>query len=87
MFVKVRRIYERGIEEGTFRPVDPVLTHLVVMGSLLFFVASEPMRSRLVADGKLPITQAPSTEAFVRNLQDLIVRGLTAPPADGAGKA
>jgi TetR/AcrR family transcriptional regulator len=83
MFVKVRRIYEQGIEEGTFRPVDPVLTHLVVLGSLLFFFASEPMRSRLIADGRLPVAEAPSTEAFIRNLQDLIVRGLAAAPAPG----
>jgi AcrR family transcriptional regulator len=78
LFVKVRRIYEQGIEEGTFRPVDPVLTHLVVMGGLLFFFATEPMRARLIADGKLPVAQAPTAEAFIGNFQDLMVRGLAA---------
>ena len=84
MFVKVRRIYEQGIEEGTFRPVDPVLTHLVVMGSLLFFFATEPMRARLIADGGLPVAQAPQPEAFIANLQEILVRGLAARPSPAA---
>ena len=87
LFVKVRRIYAQGIEEGTFRAVDPVLTHLVVMGSLLFFFASEPMRSRLIANGRLPVAQAPTADGFIRNLQDLIVRGLAAAPAPRPGVA
>jgi TetR/AcrR family transcriptional regulator len=87
LFVKVRRIYEQGIEEGTFRRVDAVLTHLVVMGSLLFFFASEPMRSRLIADGSLPVAQAPTADAFVLNLQELIVRGLAVKPASRPGAA
>jgi TetR/AcrR family transcriptional regulator len=78
MFVKVRRIYEQGIEDGTFRPVDPVLTHLVVMGGLLFFFATEPMRARLIADGRLPVAQAPTAGEFIASIQDLMVRGLSA---------
>jgi AcrR family transcriptional regulator len=91
MFVKVRRIYERGIEEGEFRPVDPVLTHLVVMGSLLFFFATEPMRARLIADGGLPVARAPEPGAFIANLQEILVRGLVvesgATPAAADGPA
>jgi TetR/AcrR family transcriptional regulator len=86
LFVKVRRIYEQGIEEGTFRAADPVLTHLVVMGSLLFFFASEPMRARLIEDGRLPVAQAPTADAFVRNLHELLVRGLAAPASSPQAK-
>ncbi len=87
VFVKVRGIYERGIEEGTFRPADPVLTHLVVMGSLLFFFSTEPMRARLIADGKLPVALTPRPEAYIANLQEILVRGLAAgaPPAAAEG--
>ncbi len=76
MFVKVRTIYEQGAREGTFRATDPVLTHLVVMGSLLFFFATELMRTRLIADGSLPVAEAPRPDAFLANLHEILVRGL-----------
>jgi hypothetical protein len=38
----VRRIAERGVREGSFRPVDPLLTHLSLGGSLLIVFATAP---------------------------------------------
>jgi TetR/AcrR family transcriptional regulator len=75
----VRGIVEQGIAEGTFRPVDPLLTHIMVVGSLLFFLATESFRSKAVARVKPP-GGPPTTAAFVAHLQELMVRGL----ADGA---
>jgi hypothetical protein len=50
----VRHIVERGVREGTFRPVDPLLTHLTVVGSLLFFFVSARLRARLTVEDASP---------------------------------
>ena len=42
------------------------------------------MRSRLIREGKVPIRGFPEPDAYVRNLQDLLVRGLRAEALPGA---
>lgn len=84
IFGAVRSIVERGVSEGRFRPVDPVLTHLGLIGSLVFFFATAAFRSRLAAEGKIPFV-APPAEAYVRHIQHLMTRGLAAgAPDEGA---
>lgn len=74
----VRRIVERGVREGSFRPVDPLLTHLSLVGSLLFFFATAPVRARLFAQAKVR-AKVPEAAAYVKHIQDLISHGLAAP--------
>ncbi len=81
VFQRVRGIVQRGIAEGEFRPVDPVLTHLALMGSLLFFPATGPMRERLARDGKIRVPEFLDAETYVRNLHSLLLDGLRAEPA------
>jgi TetR/AcrR family transcriptional regulator len=76
----VRRILERGVADGAFRPVDPLLTHLSLVGSLAFFFATAHFRERLLADSDLGI-ESPDGAAYVRHLQDLITHGLAADSA------
>lgn len=71
----VRHIVERGVREGVFRPVDPVLTHLSLVGSLVFFFATARFRERVLADERLGLTP-PDAATYVRHLQDLIAHGL-----------
>jgi hypothetical protein len=76
----VRGIVEQGVEEGSFRPVNPLLTHLSLVGGLLFFFATEPFREQVVRGvrtGQAPLTY----DAFVAHMQELMVRGLAAAPA------
>lgn len=75
VFRLVRQIVEDGIAEGSFRPVDPLLTHLGLIGSLLFFFATEPARTKILArrPGAPPM---PDPATFVRHLEELVVRGL-----------
>jgi AcrR family transcriptional regulator len=84
IFTVVREIVERGVREGSFRPVDPVLTHLSLIGSLAFFFATAPFRDRAIAAGRLPLSP-PAAEAYVRHVQELMTRGLAAEAAEGAG--
>jgi TetR/AcrR family transcriptional regulator len=73
----VQRIVARGVHEGDFRPVDPVLTHLSLVGSLVFFFATRRFRERVLADRRLEIAP-PDPAAYVRHIQDLLTRGLAA---------
>ena len=48
----VRGVLEAGVRDGSFRPVDPLLTHLGVIGSLIFFFATAEFRRRALAEIK-----------------------------------
>jgi AcrR family transcriptional regulator len=76
----VRRIVERGVREGAFRPVDPVLTHLSLVGSIVFFFATTRFRERVFA-ARLRL-EPPDAAAYVRHIQDLITQGLAAQRVD-----
>ena len=75
-----RRLAERGTREGLFRPVDPLLMHFGLVGSLVFFFATEPARRRAAAQGRVPFPM-PDSSAFLRYLEELTLRGL-APAED-----
>ena len=74
----VQRIVARGVREGDLRPVDPLLTHLSLVGSLVFFFATARFRERLLAGRRPPMTP-PDATAYVRHIQDLLTHGLAAP--------
>ena len=48
-----RRLAERGAREGVFRRVDPLLFHLTLVGSLIFFFATEPARRKAAAQARV----------------------------------
>jgi AcrR family transcriptional regulator len=71
----VQRIVARGVRDGDFRPVDPVLTHLSLVGSLVFFFATTRFRERVLAKRRPPI-KPPDAGAYVKHVQDLLTHGL-----------
>jgi len=79
IFRHVNNIVAQGVREGTFRPVDPLLTHLTVIGSLVFFFATSPMRQRVIDSGKASI-RPPDPADFVAHLKELMTRGLSSAP-------
>jgi TetR/AcrR family transcriptional regulator len=78
----VERIVERGVREGALRRVDPLLTHLSLVGSLVFFFATARFRERVLSAGRVGVR--PDAAAYVRHIQDLITHGLLARGAEGA---
>jgi len=57
-----RRIAERRVRDGTLRPVDPLFTHLSLIGSLLFFFAKAPFRERLAKATDAPLRAPPASD-------------------------
>jgi len=82
IFSVVREIIEKGTRDRTFRQVDPLLTHLSLIGSLVFFFITAPLRDRLISEAHVR-AEKPEPEAYVRHVQDLMTRALAAeaPPA------
>ena len=82
IFSVVREISEKGTRDRTFRQVDPLLTHLSLIGSLVFFFITAPLRNRLISEAHVR-ARNPEPEAYVRHVQDLMTRALAAeaPPA------
>jgi AcrR family transcriptional regulator len=70
-----RRLAERGAREGLFRRVDPLLLHMALMGSLIFFFATEPARRKAAAQARVGFV-LPDSKAFLRYLEELTLRGL-----------
>jgi AcrR family transcriptional regulator len=73
----VQRVVARGVGDGDFRPVDPLLTHLSLVGSLVFFFATARFRARVLA-ARRPAVPAPDAATYVRHIQDLLTHGLAA---------
>jgi AcrR family transcriptional regulator len=73
----VGRLAERGVREGVFRPVHPILFHLGLVGSVAFFFATEPARRR--AAPQLPF-KPPIPKAFIRHVEEMTLRGLSPEP-------
>ena len=74
IFGLVQEIIDQGIQEGTFSAVDSYLTHISLLGSLVFFFTFTPIRARL-EEGGLPIS-VPDVREYVRHLQQVLGRGL-----------
>jgi AcrR family transcriptional regulator len=72
-----RRLAQRGLREGLFRRVDPVLFHFSLVGALGFFLATEPARRRAAA--QLP-PEMPAPQAFIQHLEEMTLRGLVPGP-------
>ena len=86
IFGLVREVVEQGVRQRSFRRVDPLLTHLSLIGSLVFFFATTPARNRLIRQRSLPLRRAPSAAEYVRHIQELVTFGLAAPASPPVGK-
>jgi TetR/AcrR family transcriptional regulator len=79
MFGLVREIVQQGVQQRSLRRVDPILTHLGLIGSLVFYFATAPTRNRLISEGKLGLKKEPPISEYVRHIQEWIALGLSVP--------
>jgi AcrR family transcriptional regulator len=76
LFKLVQGIIEQGVREGTFTNVNSYVTHISLLGSLVFFFATKQIRE-LLAGAPLP-SSVPEVRNFVRDLELTMRRGLIA---------
>lgn len=75
-----RSVVAAGQESGEFRPVNPFVTHLLVVGSVVFLANALRLRERLVAEGA-PLPEIPPEPAALGELvTEILLHGIAAPP-------
>lgn len=87
IFQFVGKVLDQGRESGAFREVDPVITHMILVGSMLFLVAGTPIRTRirsLTGGAARKAFKEPAPEDLAAHLSGLLLDGLR--PAAPAGK-
>jgi len=77
VFLGLREIISRGVRDGEFRDVDPSIVYMNLIGGLVFFLATEPVRRRTFEAQRLG--EPPTIDAYVRYVQELMHRGLERP--------
>lgn len=79
LFGTIRAIVEAGVRSGEFRKVNPLATHIGLIGSLMFYFSTERFRANKLAS--LPAGSDPPTAAeYLSHVEELMVRGLAAEP-------
>jgi hypothetical protein len=78
----VRKLIAEGTASGEFRELDPVLSHLTLVGAVLFLNAAAPIRERASALG--PDFELPEPAGDIAGfLNHMLLDGLASPLASG----
>ena len=78
----VRGLIAEGTASGEFRGLDPVLTHLTLVGAVVFLNATAPIRERAAALG--PAFDLPEPTADIAGfLNHFLLDGLASPDPQG----
>jgi len=81
----VGRVLADGVAGGELRRTDPMLTHLAIVGSVVFLNSIAPLRAR--AAGLVPGGALPPTDTDVGGfVADLVLNGLAVGPSQGASR-
>lgn len=74
IFRVVADVLAEGVKKKAFRKTDPLLTHVTLIGSMIFLVASQPIRERLAKFAG--IEHAQTLEDLARHTGNLVLKGL-----------
>lgn len=78
----VRALIAEGTAAGEFRAIDPVLTHLTLVGAVVFLNATMPIRDRAAALGP-PFSLPEPTTDIARFINVMLIDGLAAERPSG----
>jgi len=70
-----REILEEGMRTEVFRPVDPHSTHLTLIGAMVFFAVTQPLRDSWKRRVEFRASD-PKWDAHVERVRELVLRGL-----------
>jgi len=81
IFGVTRQLLVRGADLGMLRPAEPVFVHLTLVGSLIVYCLSEPLRQRFAAAAKdLGLRLDLPVENMAAFLAEVVGRGLAKVP-------
>lgn len=69
-----REILEEGMEKGDFRSMDPHAAHLTLIGALIFFFVTRPLRETWTERVDL---SNPELEAYTNHLKRVLLEGFS----------
>jgi AcrR family transcriptional regulator len=84
LFATVAGIIAEGVERKSFQPVHPALAHFTLIGTLVMFRATAPVRARIRSVRHVEIPDA-DTDMLARHLQMVAKRMLALAPSDADG--
>lgn len=76
VFQRVRSILETGRKEKRFRTVDPLMTHLCIISSIIVMAASEPVREKFRSAGIPGIPHGRFTNRISTHVAEIILNGI-----------
>ncbi|PCI41636.1 MAG: hypothetical protein COB46_03025 [Rhodospirillaceae bacterium] len=74
----LRQTLEQGVKEGRFRPVNPFLVHMALVGACTFYASNGPIRRRVAAlapDGSALKTEMTLPDA-AQAIADVLLNGV-----------
>jgi TetR/AcrR family transcriptional regulator len=75
----VADVLGEGADRGVFRPTDPLLTHVSLIGALMYLLVTHPVRQRVARSSGMPV--ADHTPAHLaRHVGNLFLHGIEAGP-------
>ncbi len=80
ILVIVRGIIDEGVKKGVFIDINPVVVHLMVIGTMILFNLSVPVREKFnhLFEGKIDALNNDSLINIVPEIQNMILRALKA---------
>jgi len=76
ILVIIRTIIDEGVKEGVFIDINPVIVHLMTIGTMLLFNLSVPVRKNFyhLLEGNINIPEDVSFEHIVPEIQRMMLR-------------
>ena len=71
-----KAVLEEGLANGVFRRVDPFITHLMLVGSLMFMANALRMRERFSSVLGLPLQATDELDALTDQMVDIALKGI-----------
>lgn len=71
----VMGIIARGVADGSLRPVDPFCAYWTLLSPVTLFLATEPTRQRVKAEGLVPF-DFPTPQEFLKQHKATVLRGM-----------
>jgi len=73
----VTDILDEGVEKGVFVETNPFILHMMVIGAVMFYQASVPIRARLDwIPGRVKELNAKTTHEVAEEIENLILRAI-----------